>query len=195
MKKIYIIFITLFIIGVGSGIYYFTNYKQSKMYFPKDIVMETQKGGTYNFGKMEKKVRLLEFVYLDCPDLCPNTTLQMEQIRNKLVKDGVFGSKVEFLTITFNPERDTMERLNQYAKTFHINKTNGWELLRGSVKDTKRLTNQFDFLFRDSGTNTFVHTTATYLLDEQNHVVKLFGMGKYDFDQEKVYKAIKSEIN
>lgn len=195
MKKIYITFITLLIIGIGLGIYYFTDYKQSKMNFPKDIVMETQKGDTYSFGEMVPKVRLLEFIYLDCPDICPNTTFQMKKIRDRLVKDRVFGSKVEFLTITFNPEQDTMKKLKQYAHTFDMNKTEGWELLRGSKTDTKRLTDQFEFLFRDSGTSQYVHTTATYLLNDKNHVVKVFGMGKYNFDQEKVYNAIKKEIN
>ena len=194
MKRIYITFITFLIIGIGVGIYYFTDYKQAKMNFPKDIVMETQKGDTYSFGKMKPKVRLLEFIYLDCPDICPNTTFQMKKIRDRLVEDGVFGSKVEFLTITFNPEKDTMERLNHYAKTFEMNKTDGWELLRGSKEDTKRLTDQFEFLFRDSGTGQYVHTSATYLIDDKNQVVKVFGMGEYDFDQEEVYKAIKKEI-
>lgn len=194
MKKIYISFITLLVIGISIGIYYFTDYKQSKMNFPKDLVMDTQAGDTYSFGEMEPKVRLLEFIYLDCPDICPNTTFQMKKIRDRLIEDGVFGSKVEFLTITFNPEQDTMEKLNHYANTFDMNKTDGWELLRGSKKDTKRLTDQFEFLFRDAGTGQFVHTSATYLLNEKNQVVTVFGMGDYNFDQEEVYKAIKKEL-
>ncbi|MFJ7745658.1 SCO family protein [Peribacillus sp. NPDC097295] len=194
MKKIYIIFTTLLVIGIGSGIYYFTEYRQSKMEFPEDIVMNTQEGGTYSFSDLKPKVRLLEFMYLDCPDLCPNTTYQMQKIRDKLVKQDIFGDKVEFLTITFNPEMDTTDKIKTYAKAFDINETDGWEILRGTPMDTKKLTDQFDFLFRDSGTGEFVHSTATYLLDADNHVVKVFGMGEYDFDKEEVYKAIMKEV-
>ena len=194
MKKIYIIFTILLVIGIGSGIYYFTEYRQSKMEFPEDIVMNTHDGGTYSFSDLKPKVRLLEFMYLDCPDLCPNTTLQMQKIRDKLVKQDIFGEKVEFLTITFNPEMDTTDKIKTYAKAFGINETEGWEILRGTPMDTKKLTDQFDFLFRDSGTGEFVHSTATYLLDADNHVVKVFGMGEYDFDKDEVYKAIMKEV-
>ena len=194
MKKIYMIFTTLLVIGIGSGIYYFTEYRQSKMEFPEDIVMNTHDGGTYSFSDLKPKVRLLEFMYLDCPDLCPNTTLQMQKIRDKLVKQDIFGEKVEFLTITFNPEMDTTDKIKTYAKAFGINETEGWEILRGTPMDTKKLTDQFDFLFRDSGTGEFVHSTATYLLDADNHVVKVFGMGEYDFDKDEVYKAIMKEV-
>lgn len=195
MKKIYFTCSIVLLIGIGLGIYYFTDYKQSKMTIPEDIVMETQKGGTYHFGEMEPKVRLLEFIYLDCPDICPTTTLQMKKIRNRLVEERIFGSKVEFLTITFNPQKDTMDKLTSYAKTFEMNKTEGWELLRGSKLDTKRLTDQFEFLFRDAGAEQYVHTSATYLLDDHNQVVKVFGMGDDHFDQEDVYQAIKKELD
>ncbi|MGE7601976.1 SCO family protein [Peribacillus sp. NPDC097675] len=194
MKKIYIIFTALLVIGIGSGIYYFTEYRQSKMEFPEDLVMNTHDGGTYSFSDLKPKVRLLEFMYLDCPDICPNTTYQMQKIRDKLVKQNIFGDKVEFLTITFNPEMDTPDKIKTYAKAFDINETDGWEILRGTSMDTKKLTDQFDFLFRDSGTGKFVHSTATYLLDADNHVVKVFGMGEYNFDKDDVYKAIMKEV-
>lgn len=194
MKKLYITFVTLLVIGVSAGVYYFTGYKQGQMHFPEEIVMETVKGEKYSFKEMPPKVRLLEFIYLECPDICPNTTLQMKNIRDRLVEDGLFGDKVEFLTVTFNPAQDTIEKLKQYDKTFGMSETTGWELLRGSREDTKKLTDSFEFLFRDSGTKEFVHSSTTYLINEKNRVVKRFGMGEYDFDQDEVYKAIIKQI-
>ncbi|MGG0844604.1 hypothetical protein [Peribacillus simplex] len=41
----------------------------------------------------------------------------------------------------------------------------------------KRLIDQFEFLFRDSGTGEFIYPTATLLPDDENHVIiKVFGM-------------------
>ncbi|MGE7122440.1 SCO family protein [Peribacillus sp. NPDC046944] len=194
MKKIYIIFTTLLVIGIGSGIYYFTEYRQAKMALPEEITMNTHDGGTYSFSNLKPKVRLLEFIYLDCPDLCPNTTYQMQKIRDELVKQDIFGKEVEFLTVTFNPEMDTIDKMKSYAQAFEMNKTEGWEFLRGTPEDTKKLTDQFDFLFRDSGTGEFVHSTATYLLDTDNRVVEVFGMGEYDFGKDEVYQAIMKEV-
>jgi protein SCO1 len=195
MKKIYIIFTIVLVIGISSGIYYFTDYRQSKMVVPEDITMVNQNGEHYNFKSMEPKVRLLEFMYTKCPDICPNTTFKMQKLRDQLAREKVFGSEVEFLTVTFDPQNDTEEAIQQYVKTFEIDKSNGWEVLRGSDADTKKLANQFKFQYRDPGTGQFVHTSATYLLNEDNRVIKVFGMGEDNFDRESVYEKIMNELD
>lgn len=194
MKKIYITFFTLLAIGIGSGIYYFTGYQQSKMAFPEDLVLNTHKGEPYAFENLSPKIRLIEFMYTQCPDVCPNTTFQMKQLRDQLTEDGVFGDKVEFLTVSFDPKKDTPEVLGHYAETFEMDKTNGWYLLHGPKEDIKKLADNFKFLFRDPGTGEFIHTSATYLLDENNKVIDIFGMGEKDFKQKEVYKEIMKQI-
>jgi protein SCO1 len=194
MKKLYIVFVLLMVAGISAGIYYFTDYRQSKMEFPKDVTLETYKGEAYSFKNMEPRVRLVEFMYTQCPDVCPNTTFQMKQLRDELVKKGVFGSKVEFLTITFDPVRDTKEVLQKYADTFEMEKTDGWYLLRGEKQDIKKLADNFNFQYRDPGTGQYVHTSATYLLNADNEVIKVFGMGENSFNKDKVYKAIMKQL-
>lgn len=190
MKKIYIIFITLLVLGIGAGAYYITEYRQSAMDMPKNVVMEGAYGTTYDFSKLEPKVRLIEFIYTNCPDICPNTTFKMKNIREKLEKEGLFGSKVEFLTITVDPKRDTAQKLRDYGAAFTISDDNGWLLLRGSEKDTKKLADAFDFKYRDPGNGMIIHTSSTYFLDEKNRVVEVFGMGEKGFKQEEVFKKI-----
>ena len=194
MKKLIIAFVILLVIGIGSGIYYFTGYRQAQMAFPEEIVLQTHENKEYTFRNMEPKVRLIEFMYTQCPDVCPNTTYQMKDLRNRLEKDGVFGSKVEFLTVSFDPKRDTPEVLHDYAKTFEIDKYKGWHLVRGEKEDIQKLADNFDFMYRDPGTGQYVHTSATYLLDEDNRVIEVFGMGEKDFNKDKVYKKIQKAI-
>ncbi|MBA2874835.1 SCO family protein [Thermaerobacillus caldiproteolyticus] len=195
MKKIYLTLISLFIICVGAGILYLTVYRQAKMELPRDITMETAWGDEYRFSEMKPKVRLLEFIYTNCPDICPNTTFQMKKVRDKLENQHVFGNKVEFITITIDPKRDTAEKLQAYAKTFGVDKGDqGWIFLRGSEDDTKKLADTFNFQYRDPGNGMIIHTTSTYLLDENNHVIKQFGMGEKGFRQQDVYEAIMNKI-
>ena len=194
MKKLMIAFVILLVIGIGSGIYYFTGYRQAQMAFPEEIVLQTHEDKEYTFRSMEPKVRLIEFMYTQCPDVCPNTTYQMKDLRNRLEKDGLFGSKVEFLTVSFDSKRDTPEVLRDYAKTFEIDKYKGWHLVRGEKEDIQKLADNFDFMYRDPGTGQYVHTSATYLLDEDNRVIEVFGMGEKDFDKDKVYKKIQKAI-
>ncbi|MFS0782947.1 SCO family protein [Bacillus sp. 1P06AnD] len=194
MKKLYMIFAILLVLGIGSGIYYFTDYRQSKMEFPQDITLQTVKGEDFTYRHLKPKVRLVEFMYTQCPDICPNTTFQMKQLRSRLEKEGVFGKKVEFITVSFDPENDTKLVLQKYAKTFEMNEDKGWFLLSGSKNDVKKLTDSFNFQFRDPGTGQFIHSSATYLLDEKNNVIAVFGMGEKNFNQQKVYKKIMKAI-
>jgi protein SCO1/2 len=195
LKKLYITFFSLLAICIGVGIFYFTVYRQAKMEFPSDVTMETAWGKPYSFSEMEPKVRLLEFVYTNCPDICPNTTFQMKQLKERLEKDGLFGKKVEFLTITIDPKRDTSEVMQAYAKMFGVESDEeGWVFLRGNEDDTKKVADAFNFQYRDPGNGMLIHTTLTYFLDENNRVIDTFGMGEKGFDKEKVYKAILEEV-
>jgi protein SCO1/2 len=195
LKKLYITFFGLLALCIGIGIFYFTFYRQAKMEFPTDVTMETAWGKPYSFSEMKPKVRLLEFVYTNCPDICPSTTFQMKQLKERLEKNGVFGDKVEFLTITIDPKRDTSEVMQTYAKMFEVESDEeGWLFLRGNENDTKKVADAFNFQYRDPGNGMLIHTTLTYFLDENNRVIDTFGMGKKGFDKEKVYKAILEEV-
>ncbi|WP_285754785.1 SCO family protein [Parageobacillus sp. G301] len=195
MKKLYLSLTILFILCVGAGAFYFTVYRQSKMELPSDVVMETAWGDEYRFSDMKPKIRLLEFMYTNCPDVCPNTTFQMTKLRAKLEKEHVFGKNVEFITITIDPKRDTPEKLQAYAKSYGVTNGNqGWVFLRGNEADTKKVADAFYFQYRDPGNGMLVHTTLTYLLDEDGRVIEQFGMGKERFNVQEVYETIMDEI-
>lgn len=127
LKKLYIGFFSLLAICIGIGMFYFSFYRQDKMEFPKDVTMETAWGKPYSFRNMEPKVRLLEFVYTNCPDICPSTSFQMKQLKERLEKDGLFKNKVEFITITIDPTRDTQQVMQTYANMFGVESDDeGW---------------------------------------------------------------------
>ena len=163
------------------------------MELPKDVELETAYGEQYSFNNLTPKVRLVEFIYINCPDICPATTHKMKQLREKLESDGVFGDNVEFLTITVDPKRDTAKALQEYGKVFEIGNEMDWVLLRGSPEDTQKIAEAFKFFYRNPGNGMIIHTTSTYLIDENNKLIETFGMDQA-FDVEKLYKQIKKEI-
>jgi len=195
LKKLYIIFGALLILGISSGIFYLKVIKPGSAELPEDVVMETAFNEEYSFADMPKKARLIEFMYTNCPDVCPTTTLEMSKLRHKLMEEGVFGDKVEFITITINPEHDTNEVLRDYASRFEVTTPeDGWVFLRSSEEDTKKVADAFDFLYRDPGTGDIIHSTFTYFLDENNNLVEKFTMGD-GFNKDKVYKRIMNTIS
>ncbi|HLS67076.1 MAG TPA: SCO family protein [Pseudogracilibacillus sp.] len=194
-KKHYIIAAIIVALGIAAGVYYLEVYRPGTAELPDDVIMETAFGEQYDFGDRPKKARLIEFMYTRCPDVCPVTTLELSKLRNDLEKEGVFGDKVEFITITIDPERDTKEILEDYASRFEVDSPDdGWVFLRGTEENTKKVADALDFLYRDPGSGEIIHSTYTYFMDENDNLLEKFTMGEA-FDRERAFKRIMRTIN
>ena len=195
MKKIYILFGVLLVFGISAGIFYLQVIRPGNADLPTDVVMETIFDEEFSFTEEHEKARLIEFMYTNCPDVCPLTTLEMSKLRHTLMDEGVFGDKVEFITITIDPKHDTQEVLSDYASRFEISSPDdGWIFVRGSEEDTKEIADALGFMYRDPGTGDIIHSTFAYFIDENNNLTEKFAMGE-GFDREKAYKRIMSSIN
>lgn len=195
MKKIYIAFISILVIGIAAGVYYLEVYRPGAAELPEDVVMETAFGEEYDFGERPKRARLIEFMYTQCPDVCPVTTLEMAKLKSQLEKEGVFGDEIEFITITIDPKRDDQEVIREYASRFEVESPDdGWIFLTGSEEDTQEIADALGFLYRDPGSGEIIHSTYTYFMDENDNLLEQFTMGE-DFDRERAYNRIMRTIN
>ncbi|MBT2689480.1 SCO family protein [Bacillus sp. ISL-47] len=199
MKKIYIISTLIVIIGIAAGISFFI-IRDMTAKIPDNITLVTANDEVYDFAESEKKLKLVEFIYTHCPDICPTTTQRMNMLKNDLEEEGVFGEEVQFVTVTIDPYRDTTEVLRKYMNTFDIENDGNWILLTADPDNLKQdqyeiqeLANTFQFQYRDPGDGFYVHSTFVYLLDENNKFIKKFPMGE-DFDKKDVFNKIMKEI-
>jgi protein SCO1/2 len=72
---------------------------------------------TLNELKKDKKIILMYFGFLSCPDICPTTLSSISSVFKVLPKEQL--DHIEFLFIDLDPERDTMERMVKYSSHFH----------------------------------------------------------------------------
>ncbi|WP_318508906.1 SCO family protein [Bacillus sp. T3] len=199
MKKVYFISTALIILGITSGILFFV-LRDANATIPDNVSLVTQNGDPYVFKEADKKLKLVEFMYINCPDICPTTTQKMNLLKKQLEKEGVFGDKIQFITITIDPYNDTPEALTTYMKNFDIENDGNWIFLTGDpnnikqdLKEIKSAAEPFKFQFRDPGDGYFVHTSLTFLVDENNKFIKKFPMGE-DFNNKEVFNKIMKEI-
>lgn len=91
-----------------------------------------------NDSTTEGKIVVIDFFFTHCPTICPTMTQHMKLLRDG-IKNGEEGGNreadfVQFLSISVDPERDSVPELKKWADRFQINPQNWW-LLTGNKKE------------------------------------------------------------
>ena len=58
----------------------------------------------------------LAFVYTRCGDICPLATMRLSQLRD--LAGSLDGGKLRLITMSFDPDHDTPERMAEFAKSW-----------------------------------------------------------------------------
>lgn len=80
-----------------------------------DLTFTDSRGMAFHLSAERGRVTLVYFGFTSCPDLCPTTLADLQQVRKKLGPDA---SKVAVLFVTLDPERDTPAQLGRYMALF-----------------------------------------------------------------------------
>ena len=114
------------------------------------------------------KVVVVFFGFMQCPDVCPTTLLELATVKKAL---GADGARVQGIFVTVDPERDTPELLKAYVNNFGAD----FVALRGTVDETKAVAKGFKVFFakvpgKTEGSYTMDHTAGSYVFDTQGRV-------------------------
>jgi len=81
---------------------------------------------------------LYSFTYLDCGDACPQSLADIDALRRAMGERLPAGTPLSFVTITLDPERDTVARLGDaVAELAPDQGAFGWQLLTGDPLRTR----------------------------------------------------------
>jgi protein SCO1 len=113
------------------------------------------------------KVVAVSFIYTSCPDICSLLTQKMVDVQDALGKK--FGAKIAFISISFDPERDTPEVLKDYAQ-FWGAKPEGWSFLTGSLEAVRDVTRRYGVFFGKKEDGSVEHSQLTTLVDAEGQM-------------------------
>lgn len=139
-----------------------------------------QDGNPFNLRDLSGKPLVVSFIYTSCPILCPTITAHLAEAVKKSGKD--FPERFRVLTIGFDSEGDTPQRMREYGKGF-TEDFKGWRFATGDKETIKKLAEEFGFSFQKRD-NEFIHLNMTTILDEEGRIYShIFGL---DFKPEEI---------
>jgi len=144
--------------------------------------MKNQDGEKFNTAQFSgQKPFLVSFFFASCPSICKDLNKQVERLNEQLKKEDV-----AFVTISVDPERDTPEKLNEYAQGFGAESPR-WTFLTGQQYKIKQVGEQ---MFRVEVIDIENHTDNIMLVDKWGKFRDRF---KWDdpYDMKRLVQAVK----
>ena len=147
----------------------------------KNVDITSSKAFGTNFGliDVDGKLRTLAdyqgkavvmfFGYTHCPDVCPTTLIEMQEVMRLL---GPQAAKVQVIFVTLDPERDTSEVLKLYVPAFNPSFIG---LRPANEEALNRLTKEFKIYYKrvpglSPNTYTIDHTAGSYVFDPKGQL-------------------------
>ena len=143
--------------------------------FPANA-LRTIGGEPVGMDAFHGKVVVLNFIYTNCPDICP---LHSELIADlqKDINATPMKDLVAFVSISTDPENDTPEAMREYPGRHGLDTTN-WRFLTGaSAAVTRGLAAALSQKFTPGDEGYQRHIAVTYVLDREGMLrARFFGL-------------------
>jgi protein SCO1/2 len=135
----------------------------------RNITLVNQLGKTVSLDSLKGKILVIDFFFTHCPTICPGLALSMKRLQNSFKENN--DSIVQFLSISIDPEHDSVLQLRNFANRYTSNHDSWW-FLTGNKKDIYDFAlNEMKASVADSNVDTaFIHTENFFLLDKERVV-------------------------
>jgi protein SCO1 len=141
---------------------------------PRTVLVDSG-GKPFDLASLKGKVVLVSFVYTTCNGVCPATTTSLGRIQKALEQARLWGTSVEFVSITLDPKRDTPEILSRYARLFGADMAR-WHFLTGSPSDVESVIAAWGMWAKVGPTGVLDHPSRIFLLDTQGRQREIYNL-------------------
>ena len=136
--------------------------------------LTSQDGKPVTLAGLHGKVVAVSFLYTACPDICPLLTQKLVEVQDAL--GDSFGNRIQFVSITLDPEHDTPEVLKDYAIAWEA-KPAGWSFLTGPKTAVQDVVRRYGVYAVRSAEGAIDHTLLTSIVDADGMLrVQYLGM-------------------
>ena len=123
-------------------------------------------------GDYNGEMAVVSFIFTHCPDVCPVITANMKNIQSKLQDT----SGVQFIEISFDPERDTPSVLKDYKNLYKLD--NQFTMLTGDTTTVNSLLEKLEIIAVKTEPDSTAQNTGSYNMRHSNTIYLMDTNGK-----------------
>lgn len=128
---------------------------------------QTRHGNAVALDSLRGKVQVLAMVYTSCEYACPRILSDMKRIRDGLSEEAL--EHTNFTIVSIDPERDTPEKLHQFAQENDLSNEQ-WTLLQGTDGDILELAALLGFKYKRISVTDFTHSNLITVLNKEGEI-------------------------
>ena len=123
-------------------------------------------GSVITEKQFDNKISIVSFIFTQCEGACPIMSENMSILQERFAS----SNDIQFLSITTDPDYDTLEVLNEYSSNY--SNKNNWYFLKGNIIDVIELSEKGFFL--SAALLPAGHSTRLVLVDKQLNIRKYY---------------------
>lgn len=136
------------------------------------LTLESQTGERFDLAGLQGKWLVVDFVYTHCVSLCSVLGGKFAQLQDQLAAP-LAQHRVQLLSISFDPERDTPAQLADYLERFR-NRGSGWLAARPlDARGLNALKRVFGVTVVPDNAGGYVHNDAIAIVDPLGRLVNI----------------------
>jgi protein SCO1 len=145
-----------------------------------DFKLHNQDGRAIHLSQYRGQALLITFIYTRCPlpDFCPRVTRNFAAINQQISASPALATKTHLLSVSFDPEHDTPERLRAYGAQYIGSDAKSafghWELAVPTQAEVLEMAKYFDIGLTPGDNDTINHTLSTTLIGPDGKVAQFY---------------------
>ena len=138
------------------------------------LTFTDERGQPLKLEEYRGKALAITFIYTRCPlpNFCPLLSEKFRTVQETLLADPAAPKNWQLLSVTIDPEHDTAEVLQRYAKTQRADAAH-WKFATGELRDITVLGLRSGLEFWEGGSE-ITHNLRTVVFDAQGRMRKVF---------------------
>jgi protein SCO1/2 len=165
-----------------------------------DFTLTNQDGKGISPQDFQGKAWAITFIYAQCPlpDYCIKMSANFSDLANQLMNNEEMKDKMRLLSISFDPARDTPEKLKAYGQGYLGKDAKPdftvWQLAVGQEKEVQKIADYFGLRYEVDPNDKmqFNHSLRTAVISPEGKVTKI--LSGNDWTPNDLFREMKATL-